>query len=98
DENIFAGTIGPLEAETHFTPGMLDQDILPEDSLKLTFALKDVEGSYINGLTHATAVQGDAVMTGDTFKGTIASGQIGPLVVSRGTAIIPNLHLVGTVG
>ena len=30
DGNIFAGTIGPLDAQTHFTPGMLDQDILPE--------------------------------------------------------------------
>ena len=26
DDNIFAGNIGPLEVETNFAPGMLDQD------------------------------------------------------------------------
>ncbi len=67
DENIFAGTVGPLEAETNFAPGMLDQDILPEESLKMTFAMQDLEGSYIKGLTHATGVMGDAILTGDTF-------------------------------
>ena len=81
--NIFAGTIGPLEAQTNFPPGMLDQDILPEDSLKLTFAMKDVEGNYIRGLTHATDVQGDAIMTGDTFKANFTSGRIGPLTAQQ---------------
>ena len=98
DEDIFAGTIGPLDAQTNFAPGLFDQDILPEDSLKLTFSLKNVEGTYVNGLTHATNVQGDAILTGDTFKASFTSGQIGPLVASKGTALIPNLHLVGTVG
>jgi hypothetical protein len=98
DENIFAGLIGPLEAETHFTPGLLDQAILPEDSMKLTFAMKDVEGSYVDGLTHATGVNGDAIMTGDTFKASFTGARIGTLTVSKGTALIPNLHQVGTVG
>jgi hypothetical protein len=96
--NIFAGQIGPLEAQTSFPPGMLDQDILPEESLKLTFALRDVEGSYVNGLTHATGVRGDATMTGDTFKAVFDGGHIGPLNLSGGSAVIPTLHKVGTVG
>ncbi len=98
DENIFAGTIGPLTAETNFAPGMLDQDILPEDSLKMTFAMKDVEGNYVTGLTHVTGVAGDATLTGDTFRADLSGGHIGPLAASRGTALIPNLHLPGTVG
>ena len=98
DENIFAGEIGPLEAQTDFAPGMLDQDILPEDSLKLTFAMKDIEGTYVKGLTRATGVTGDAVMTGDTFKATFTGGRIGSLIASRGTALIPNLHRTGTAG
>ncbi len=98
DANIFSGSIGPLEAQTNFTPGMFDQDILPEDSLKLTFALRDVEGTYVKGLTHATGVNGDAIMTGDTFRASFNSGHIGPLVLSRGGALIPTLHKVGTVG
>jgi len=98
DTNIFAGQIGPLEAQTNFTPGMIDQDILPEDSLKLTFAMRGIEGTYVKGLTHATNVNGDAIMTGDTFKATFTSGQIGALTASNGTALIPELHKVGTVG
>ena len=89
DDNIFAGTIGPLVAQTNFTPGMLDQDILPEDSMMLTFAMRNLEGNYVKGLTHATGVMGDAVMTGDTFKASFTSGHIGPLTVSHGTALIP---------
>jgi hypothetical protein len=98
DQNIFAGDMGPLDAETHFTPGMLDQDILPEDSLKLTFGLKNIEGNYIRGLTRATNVSGSAILTGDTFAATLASGRIGPLTARGGTVLIPTLHKVGTVG
>ncbi|HET7084985.1 MAG TPA: AsmA-like C-terminal domain-containing protein [Rhizomicrobium sp.] len=98
DENIFAGDIGPLEAQTNFAPGMLDRDILPEDSVKLTFSLKDIEGNYVSGLTHATGVAGDAVLTGDTFKADLSGGRIGPLNASHGTALIPNLHQRGTAG
>ncbi|MCX7280995.1 MAG: DUF3971 domain-containing protein [Alphaproteobacteria bacterium] len=98
DENIFVGTMGPLEAQINFTPGMLNLNILPEDSLKLTFAMKDMEGNYIKGLTRATKVMGDAVMTGDTFKANFTSGRIGPLTAKNGTVLIPNLHQVGTVG
>jgi hypothetical protein len=98
DTNIFAGNLGPLDAEVNFAPGMLDQDILPEDSLKLTFGMKNVEGNYVKGLTHATQVMGDAILTGDTFRANFSGGKIGPLTVSRGTALIPDLHLKGTVG
>jgi hypothetical protein len=98
DENIFSGDIGPLEAETNFAPGMLDQEILPDDSLKMTFSMHNLEGNYVSGLTHATGVTGDAVLTGDTFKASFSGGRIGPLVASRGTALIPNLHQRGTAG
>jgi hypothetical protein len=98
DENIFAGDIGPLEAQANFAPGMLDQPVLPEEALKLTFGMKNIEGNYVKGLTHATGVTGDAILTGDTFKATFSSGRIGPLVASRGQALIPNLHQRGTAG
>ncbi len=98
DENIFAGEIGPLQADVNFTPGLLDQVILPEESLTLTFAMRNLEGSYVKGLTHATGVNGEAVMTGDTFRASFSSGHIGNLAATRGTALIPTLHKVGTVG
>ncbi|MCU1464027.1 MAG: hypothetical protein JWO37_4102, partial [Acidimicrobiales bacterium] len=98
DDNIFAGDMGPLEAQVNFPPGMLDQAIYPEDALKLTFAMANIEGNYVRGLTRATGVMGDAILTGDTFQAAFASGHIGPLNVSRGTVLIPNLHQTGTVG
>ena len=30
--------------------------------------MKHVEGNYVTGLTHATGVDGNAILTGDTFK------------------------------
>jgi hypothetical protein len=98
DDNIFAGDMGPLDAEVNFPPGLMDQDILPEEAVKLTFGMKNIEGNYVKGLTHATQVMGDAILTGDTFRANFTGGRIGPLIVSRGTAVIPNLHLKGTVG
>ncbi len=98
DQNIFAGMIGPLEAVTNFAPGVLDQAILPEESLKLTFGMSGLEGRYVNGLTHATGVNGEAVMTGDTFRASFTGGKIGTLNASKGAALIPNLHQTGTVG
>jgi hypothetical protein len=96
--NIFAGDIGPLEAETNFAPGMMDQDVLPEESLKLTFSMRNVEGNYVTGLTRATQVNGDAILTGDTFRASFSSGRIGPLIARSGSALIPSLHSHGTVG
>ncbi len=98
DRNIFAGTIGPLDANCDFAPGEMDQQVLPEESVKMTFSMQGVEGSYINGLTHATGVNGDALLTGDTFRASFTAGRIGSILASRGTALIPDLHKVGTVG
>lgn len=96
--NIVAGDIGPLEAQTNFAPGMIDQEILPDDALKLTFGMRNIEGNYVTGLTHATQVNGNAILTGDTFRATFTSGRIGPLVAKSGSAFIPALHEHGTVG
>jgi hypothetical protein len=96
--NIFAGEMGPLDAQVNFAPGQMGQDILPEEAVKLTFGMSNIEGNYVTGLTHATQVTGDAILTGDTFRANFSSGRIGPLIVSRGVALIPNLHLKGTVG
>ncbi|MBS0279515.1 MAG: AsmA-like C-terminal domain-containing protein [Proteobacteria bacterium] len=96
--NIFSGSLGPLEFETHFPVGLLDQDILPDDSMKLTFGMKDVEGSYVKGLTHLTGVSGTATMLGDSFSADFDGGRVGNLVVRNGHASIPALHVHGTVG
>lgn len=97
-ENIFAGTIGPLDAQASFAPGQMDLPVLPENSVQATFAMQGVEGSYLKGLTHVTGVNGQAILTGDTFRATFTGGKIGPVTVTDGAALIPTLHKVGTVG
>ncbi len=77
---------------------MFDSAVLPEDSLRLTFAVSNVEGNYVRGLTRATGVNGDAILTGDTFKANFTGGRIGNLIARGGSALIPNLHQTGTVG
>jgi len=96
--NIFAGSLGPLNFETHIPVGMLDQEVLPDDAVKLTFAMKDVEGSYVQGLTHVTGVSGNATLLGDSFVADFEGGRVGNLVVRNGHASIPALHVHGTVG
>ena len=98
DNNIFSGTLGPLLFETHFTPGMMDQPVLPDESLKLTFAMAGVEGNYISGLTHLTGVSGNATLLGDSFSADFGGGRVGNITVRGGHAVIPTLHVRGTVG
>ena len=96
--NIFAGNVGQIDFQTQFTPGMMDQAIWPDSSMSLTFPVSGVEGNYIRGLTHLTGVAGSAVLTGDTFTADFTTGRVGNLVVTKGHALIPTLHVDGTVG
>ena len=98
DKDIFAGTLGPINFQTHFTPGMLDLPVLPDDSLSLAFAMNGIEGNYVEGLTHLTGVSGSATLTGDNFTADFSGGHVGNLVLTKGHALIPTLHVHGTVG
>jgi hypothetical protein len=98
DGNIFAGHLGPVTIETHITPGMLDQPIVPDAALTLTFPFTGLEGIYIRGLTHVTGVSGSATLLGDSFNVDFAGGHVGNLVVTKGRGVIPALHVHGTVG
>jgi hypothetical protein len=96
--NIFSGMVGPFVFQTNLATGVFDQPQLPDNALNLTFGMKDVEGAYIKGLTHATQIQGSAILTGDNFHAVFSSGRIGTLALSRGTAAITNLHVHGAIG
>ncbi|HEX4117266.1 MAG TPA: AsmA-like C-terminal region-containing protein [Rhizomicrobium sp.] len=98
NDNISQGTLGPFVFQTNFAPGVLDQDLLPDEDLKLTFAMSGIEGNYVTGLTHLTGVSGNAVLLGDTFTADFNSGRVGNLAVRDGHAMIPTLHAHGTVG
>ncbi len=96
--NVFAGTLGPLRFETHFPVGLMDQPILPDPSMKLEFPFSGIEGNYVRGLTRVTGVSGKATLLGDTFTADFSGGHVGNISVRDGHALIPTLHVVGTVG
>ena len=98
DQNVFSGTLGPLLVQANFTPGMLDQAVLPEESMTLSFEMRDVVGNYLTGLTHLSDVAGRAVLTGDTFAADFTAGRIGNITITAGRALIPALHEHGTAG
>jgi len=96
--NIFGGTVGPIVFETHFPAGMIDQDKLPDGALLMTFSIGDTEANYVTGLTHMTAVRGNARLTGNSFAVDIDSARVGPLTVSRGHAVVPDLSAPDSPG
>lgn len=98
DANVSAGRLGPVLIHTHIPAGALDAPALPESAVNLSFPVSGATITYIHGLTPMTGVQGTAVLTGDTFKAAVDSAAVGPLVVSNGRAVIPNLHVHGTQG
>ncbi len=98
NDNITTGRIGPVVIHTAIKPGALYLPALPDDALNLTIPLNGATITYVHGLSPMTAVQGVATLSGDTFKATIASGNVGAIRVSAGAVTIPNLHIHGTVG
>jgi len=89
--NIFEGSVGPIVFETHFPAGMIDQDKLPDGALLMTFPIVNAEANYVTGLTHLTAVRGNATLTGNSFTVDIAGARIGPLGVSKGHVSVADL-------
>ncbi|MGZ5937095.1 MAG: YhdP family protein [Rhizomicrobium sp.] len=94
--NIFKGSVGPILFETHFAAGLLDQDKLPDGALLMTFPIINAEANYVTGLTHLTAVQGNAKLTGNTFTVDVASARVGSLVLSKAHASVPDLSAPDT--
>ncbi len=97
DYNIKTGRIGPLTLHADIKAGALDLPALPDDALTVNVPLADATVSFIEGFPPLTGVQGTAVLLGDTFKTTIASGNIGPITLSKGTVTIAQLHVHGAV-
>lgn len=98
NDNISGGRIGPVSIHADIKAGALDQPSLPEDALNLSVPLTGATVTYVHGMSPMTNVQGVATLTGDTFKATIASGNVGPIKVSNGSVEIPQLHMHGPTG
>jgi hypothetical protein len=96
--NVSAGHLGPLTLHTDIPAGGLDQPFLPESALAVSFPVTGATISYIDGLPPLTNVMGIGQLSGDTFKAEVTSASVGPLAVSRGHVLIPNLHTHGMIG
>ena len=98
NDNISAGSIGPIALHTAIKSGALDQAALPDDQLNLSVPLSGATITYITGMSPMTDVKGTATLLGDTFKAAIESAHVGPVQMSDGAVAIPQLHLHGTYG
>jgi Protein of unknown function/AsmA-like C-terminal region len=98
DTNVSAGRVGPILIHAAIPAGALDQPALPENAVAMTFPISGATVTYIHGLTPMTLMNGTSTLTGDTFKAQVDSGVIGPLKVTGGSVVIPNLHVRGTEG
>jgi len=98
DANVASGRMGPILVHTDLAPGALDQPVLPENALSVSFPLSAATVTYLAGLRPLTNVEGTARLDGDTFTAQVASAEVGRLAVSQSTITIPNLHMHGMVG
>ncbi|HTQ12811.1 MAG TPA: AsmA-like C-terminal domain-containing protein [Rhizomicrobium sp.] len=93
DANVAAGRIGPVEAHVHIKPGELDQPVLPDADVSVSFPLSGATITYVSGLDPLTNVSGTAQLSGDNFRGEIASANVGRISVGASRVVIPDLHL-----
>jgi hypothetical protein len=98
DRNVSAGRIGPIMIHTNLAAGAMDAPALPEDALNISFPIGGATITYLHGLTPLQNAAGTAQLSGDTFKGEVASASVGPLAVTNGHVTIPNLHMHGMIG
>ena len=81
---VQGGMMGPVHVEANFPAGTLDQDIIPENALLMTFPFENMSVRYLGEMTPLTAARGEATLTGEAFRATVASGTVGPIAVSEG--------------
>jgi hypothetical protein len=96
-ENIGEGRIGPIRVDADFPTGALDRNFLPDEALTLSFPFEGVTARYIAGMTPITGAHGEARLTGDSFHVTVDAAAVGPLALSGGDVIIPDLHSNGVI-
>jgi hypothetical protein len=81
---VLDGRVGPVHIEANFEPGVLDQDVVPEGALLLTFPFESVSVRYLGQMTPLTGARGEAQLTGDAFRATVQGGSIGAIAASQG--------------
>jgi uncharacterized protein YhdP len=95
--NVPEGRVGPIRFETNLAPGALDASALPDDALAVSFPFEGLTARYIATMTPLTGAHGEATLTGDSFHVTVAAGDVGPIALTGGDVLIPDLHTRGVM-
>ncbi len=98
DQNVAAGSIGPIVLKTDVAAGALDAAVLPNNAVTLSFPVQNATITFLDGLTPLTEVDGDCTLSGNSFTADVDSAKVGPLAVSGGKVDIPRFDVAASPG
>src|SRR5262249_11569197 len=98
-ENVQEGTLtdGKVHVDVPAGTTFVDRKI-PNEMLNLSFSIAGMRTTYLHVLPEIAKVPATAVLQGDQFDATIATGAIGTVVLKSGTIQISELHSRTSVG
>lgn len=96
--NIHEGAIRAAEIKVDLAPGAVVDDRIPDEMMSIALDLAGLRVTYLPGLPDITGVSGKALLSGDTFRGELASGNVGAVALRKGSILINELHKTGAVG
>jgi len=96
--NIHEGAIRGATINIDLVPGAMVDERIPDEMMSIALDLSGLRVTYLQGLPDITGVNGTALLTGDTFRGELASGNVGAIVLRKGGILINELHKTGAVG
>ena len=96
--NVHEGVIPEGTVAVAIPPGVLTDNRIPDETMRIAFAMEGMRMTYLEGLPDMTKVKGSAVLLGDTFTAEVTTGNVGNVVLKQGSFTIPELHRRGTTG
>ena len=95
--NVSEGRVGPIRVETDLPAGALNASFLADNAITVTFPFESLTARYISTMTPITGAHGEVKLTGDSFHAAIAAGMVGPIALTAGDVLIPDLHTRGVM-
>lgn len=95
DHGVLGGRVSNAVFEADISPAELSAKLLRNESLSLSFDFENANVRYVEGMTPITEGRGSAVLKGNRFDLTMASGRVGSLAVSQGRVELPRLNPKG---
>lgn len=96
--NVHDGAIRGGTVAVNILPGAIEGERIPDAMMNIAFSVDGMKLTYLSGLPDISKVNGSAVLSGDTFKADIASGNVGAVALKQGSFLINELHKQGAIG